>query len=72
MLSRAILVLSLLTTSALAAEPTWPGWRGPHGDGQSSETDLPLKWNVKVDRLADPAPRQAGNRRRSSGATACS
>ncbi len=47
MLLRAILLAGLLTSSALAAEPTWPRWRGPNGDGQSPETDLPLKWNEK-------------------------
>ena len=47
MLARAILLAGLLAASAVAAEPTWPRWRGPNGDGQSPETDLPLKWNEK-------------------------
>jgi outer membrane protein assembly factor BamB len=47
MLARAILLAGLFTASAVAAEPTWPRWRGPNGDGQSPETDLPLKWNDK-------------------------
>lgn len=48
MLARVILLSGLLVASALAAaEPAWPRWRGPNGDGQSPETDLPLKWNEK-------------------------
>ncbi len=23
----------------------WPGWRGPRGDGSSTETNLPITWN---------------------------
>jgi outer membrane protein assembly factor BamB len=36
-------VLSLALTAALAAE-NWPQWRGPHGQGISTETDLPTEW----------------------------
>jgi outer membrane protein assembly factor BamB len=28
----------------LSAEE-WPGWRGPRGDGTSTETNVPLKWS---------------------------
>src|SRR5258708_5557697 len=28
----------------LAAED-WPGWRGPHGDGTSSEQQVPTSWD---------------------------
>jgi outer membrane protein assembly factor BamB len=28
------------------AEANWPRWRGPHEDGHSSETDLPVKWDA--------------------------
>jgi outer membrane protein assembly factor BamB len=24
----------------------WPAWRGPHGDGQCDETQLPLRWST--------------------------
>lgn len=35
----------LLTCSAWTASGThWPAWRGPHGDGKTPETNLPLKW----------------------------
>lgn len=27
------------------AETRWPRWRGPRGDGHSTETDLPVTWN---------------------------
>ena len=47
MFMRAILFSGLLAASTLAAEPTWSRWRGPDGDGQSPETDLPIKWNEK-------------------------
>lgn len=36
------LLISSLTT--LKAE-NWPGWRGPNGDGTSSETNLPTQWD---------------------------
>ena len=36
-------VLILLSTLAGLAE-NWPQFRGPHGDGHSSETNLPLTW----------------------------
>lgn len=26
---------------------TWPGWRGPRGDGASEETGIPVRWNEK-------------------------
>ena len=35
--------LSLALTAALAAE-NWPQWRGPHGQGISTETALPGEW----------------------------
>jgi len=47
MFMRVIVFSGLLAASALAAEPTWPRWRGPNGDGQSPETDLPIQWNEK-------------------------
>jgi outer membrane protein assembly factor BamB len=39
----------------------WPGWRGPTGQGFSSEKDLPLKWSEKENvRWKVPLP-EAGN-----------
>lgn len=34
----------ILVCSAVAAE-NWPQWRGPHNDGVSGETGLPIKWS---------------------------
>ncbi len=31
---------------ALASAADWPNWRGPHQDGTTDETDLPLKWDA--------------------------
>jgi outer membrane protein assembly factor BamB len=31
----------------LAADATWPHWRGPTGDGHTAETGLPVHWDVK-------------------------
>jgi outer membrane protein assembly factor BamB len=35
----------ILLQSAVLAE-NWPAWRGPTGDGVSTETSLPLKWSA--------------------------
>ncbi len=40
----AVLLASWLGTTLARAE-NWPGWRGPRGDGSSSEPDLPVHWN---------------------------
>ena len=39
-----ILSLSLLL-SATAPAADWPMWRGPNGDGTTSESGLPEKWS---------------------------
>ena len=36
----------LLAVLALPAAGDWPQWRGPAGQGISSETNLPTKWNA--------------------------
>jgi outer membrane protein assembly factor BamB len=41
---RCALVLALITAPARA--DNWPAWRGPTGDGQCAERDLPLKWSA--------------------------
>ena len=33
------------TTFALAED--WPSWRGPRGDGHSTESSVPVRWNAK-------------------------
>lgn len=40
-----LLILPLLLFSPLLHAENWPGWRGPGGQGISTEKDLPLHWN---------------------------
>ena len=49
-MSRLILCILFLLASPilLAAETNWPMWRGPQGDGSSSEENIPTKWNGKT------------------------
>jgi outer membrane protein assembly factor BamB len=42
--SRLLIPLLLFATSGLAAN--WPTWRGPQGDGVTTETNLPLTWSA--------------------------
>lgn len=43
---RAAIAIALLLPQliSLALAEDWPCWRGPRGDGTSSETDVPLRW----------------------------
>ena len=41
---RSLLLLSLTTTSLLAAEPEWNQFRGGRGDGTSNATGIPTTW----------------------------
>jgi len=43
---RALLLLSLLLLAAPATAENWPSFRGPTGQGTSSETGLPLNWSA--------------------------
>ncbi len=40
-----IIVLLILTSATVTNAENWPNWRGPKGDGTSSETNLPLRWD---------------------------
>ncbi|MDW8265675.1 MAG: PQQ-binding-like beta-propeller repeat protein [Gemmataceae bacterium] len=40
-----VAVIALLVASPLSAE-NWPAWRGPRGDGTSTETGLPIHWSA--------------------------
>ncbi len=40
-LSSTVLLLAIASTAASQQTPEWPQWRGPNGDGTSSETG----WN---------------------------
>jgi outer membrane protein assembly factor BamB len=39
------LALALVVLGSAAQAGEWPSWRGPHGDGTSDETGLPLRWS---------------------------
>ena len=41
-----IFIVFLMQTSVKAQN--WPCWRGPNGDGSSSEINLPTKWDSAV------------------------
>lgn len=44
------LLLAIALTASLPsaiAEDTWPGWRGPRGDGSSTDEKVPLEWTAK-------------------------
>jgi outer membrane protein assembly factor BamB len=57
-------VALIVATAAGAAAEEWPGWRGPRGDGTSTETGLPVHWSAtdnvrwKVDVPSRPAARR--------------
>ena len=44
LVTRTVVILFLLTGRALAEN--WPQWRGPEGDGSSSEKNLPVTWSA--------------------------
>jgi outer membrane protein assembly factor BamB len=43
-ITTAFLFIASLQTSA--ADSNWPRWRGPDGNGQSTETNIPTKWSA--------------------------
>lgn len=45
-LSTMIAVAFVLAGSSASIAENWPCWRGPRGDGTSSESNLPLKWDA--------------------------
>jgi outer membrane protein assembly factor BamB len=57
---RMVLPLVLCAAAAVSAAD-WPAWRGPRGNGVSTETDLPTKWSATDNvRWRVPLP-EAGN-----------
>ena len=53
----------LLFPMGAGAESTsiWPGWRGPTGDGKTSEINLPIEWDQETNVLWKlPLPGPAG------------
>jgi outer membrane protein assembly factor BamB len=47
--ARSVLALSLFSVIAIASAraENWPAWRGPTGQGYSSEKNMPTKWSAK-------------------------
>ena len=43
---RIIMLIAASTLSSLTHAQNWPCWRGPNGDGTSTEINLPLKWDL--------------------------
>jgi outer membrane protein assembly factor BamB len=37
----------MFACQALSADANWPMWRGPEGNGHSTETELPVRWDAK-------------------------
>src|SRR6476620_10434578 len=66
---RTIIAISL-ALAGLAHAEDWPGWRGPRGDGTSTETGLPVRWSptenvrwkVAVPGIGHSSPITWGNR----------
>ena len=47
-MERQLLALALLAAAApAAASENWPHWRGPHGNGSSKASNLPLRWSAE-------------------------
>ncbi len=43
---RFFLVLLIMPFVSDMQAQNWPGWRGPNGDGTSTETNLPVEWDA--------------------------
>lgn len=44
-MNRPLALLALLALTHGATAENWPGWRGPRGDGTSTEKIVPVKWS---------------------------
>lgn len=51
----ALTALALAAAAGAAAAEEWPCWRGPRGDGTSSETHVPVRWG-RQENIAWKAP----------------
>lgn len=40
-----VIISLLFISQSVVQAQNWPNWRGPNGDGTSSETNLPTKWD---------------------------
>jgi len=45
---RLSLILLILPLSLISWAQNWPNWRGPNGDGTSTETNLPTRWDSET------------------------
>src|SRR5262245_24871879 len=50
-----VLGAAIVSTAGQAMAEDWPAWRGPRGDGTSSEKNLPLRWSAN-DNIAWKTP----------------
>lgn len=63
-----ILAAILSINACRSDESTWPQWRGPEGDGVSTETGLPTEWSedknivwkVPIEGLGHSSPSSGG------------
>jgi len=44
-LLKLFLLLALINLTTVTQAQNWPCWRGPNGDGTSTETNLPVEWD---------------------------
>jgi outer membrane protein assembly factor BamB len=47
--------VALLLLATIARAEPWPGWRGPRGDGTSTEANVPVRWS-STDNVAWKVP----------------
>lgn len=45
LLTRFLVLLSVVSVTVAASAENWPGWRGPRGDGTSLEKGIPTGWD---------------------------
>jgi outer membrane protein assembly factor BamB len=46
MLTRTVVAVAIVLSTVSAFAGNWPAWRGPSGNGVSTETGLPTKWSA--------------------------
>lgn len=45
-ITSALMLAVFLTAGFVQAQENWPHWRGPHHNGISDSTGLPMKWSL--------------------------
>ena len=56
----AIIVILMLSFTCVTQAQNWPNWRGPNGDGTSSNSNIPTKWDSTTNVLWKVAVPGAG------------